>query len=158
MGSRGHYNELLVHSSELDYPSYDLYQTYREFGVLAEGLEGDIRTWTGDLSDSVNFSGDYEISQGALAELDELYLISRSKHVRERLQEFYDKGVYGRLDVDAGFLDLDYDQEVLPGTEPFEDLGSGNYNSKTNLLSTVACVSLNIATLVYFGYLLSRLD
>lgn len=103
-GIRGNYGELCTVK---DFPPAEIYETDRDFGVSQDVLDEQVMRWTAELSDLVLNSGSYNVAQNALAELDELYLVSGSESLRETLYWFDEQEMFESLDVETRFLDPD---------------------------------------------------
>jgi len=153
---RGNPSNLLIGNETYRYSSFEIYVADRDFGVSEEILEAQLRNWESNLSDDISNFRDYERSQSALVELDELYLVSKFEPIRETLEWFYEGGAFERLDVETRFLDRDYDSDEtwVEG----EDAHTEAYFSKSDIGIHTLCISLNFAFWLGAGYLLSKLD
>ena len=87
-------NNLGITKGMRNFPYYEFYETFREFGIPHEDLVEDVEKWTRELFNTVRCSRDYIERNNALHELEGLYKVSRSEVVEDALRKLFQDEVY----------------------------------------------------------------
>ncbi|MDP7521161.1 MAG: hypothetical protein QF567_02920 [Candidatus Pacearchaeota archaeon] len=133
-------NNLGITKGMRNFPYYEFYETFREFGIPHEDLVEDVEKWTRELFNTVRCSRDYIERNNALHELEGLYKVSRSEVVEDALRKLFQDEVY------------EAPKKVFRETEDYEYMESIDEMDSKSLWPAILLTAGTLGSFFYLFY------
>jgi hypothetical protein len=133
-------NNLGIPKGMRNFPYYEFYETFREFGIPHEDLVEDVEKWTRELFNTVRCSRDYIERNNALHELEGLYKVSRLDIVEDALMKLFQDDVY------------EAPKKVLCETEDYECMESIDEKDSKSLWPAILLTAGTLGSFFYLFY------